>query len=196
MKLHILTTTLLALTCAQPGHANPQQSSNKYIDALASAPNLPRYSADGAADVSVTAYDMNDPGTVEHHIPAVLNIVNLGSKAIPMLIAHLDDMRPTSATFRSERYRRIVRVPLSYVCLDLLTNIVMETPRIFVKPCTDDGLGACVHESFYFWPDSFAQKGGKYVAHHEIHMAKAYWRRAYRKGYVRYRYPQWWKRRV
>jgi hypothetical protein len=49
--------------------AKPKVALEQYINALASAPNLPRYSADGAADVSVTSYDMNDPSTAKHHIP-------------------------------------------------------------------------------------------------------------------------------
>ena len=76
---------LLVLTCGQSAQAGQNHASDKYIDALASAPNLPRYSADGAADVSVISYDMNDPKTAEHHIQAVLDIVNLGREAIPLL---------------------------------------------------------------------------------------------------------------
>jgi hypothetical protein len=193
---YLTLIALLVLAYGRSVQAGLNPASDKYIDALASAPNLPRYSADGAADVSVTSYDMNDPKTVEHHIQAVLDIVNLGQKAIPMLIAHLDDMRPTSATFYSEGYKRVVNVPVGYVCLDLLTNIVKDTPRIFVEPCTDDGLGACVHSEFYFRPDAFRRNGRGYVARPGIVRAKSNWQRAYRKGYVKYRYPQWWKRRI
>jgi hypothetical protein len=184
---------LLVLACGQSVQASQNRASDQYIDALASAPNLPRYSADGAADVSVTSYDMTDPKTAEHHIRAVLDIVNLGQKAIPLLIAHLDDMRPTSATFYSERYKRVVNVPVGYVCLDLLTNIVKDTPRIFIEPCTDDGLGACFKGEFYFWPDAFNLRGRGYMARPEIIRAKSNWQRSYRMGYVKYRYPRWWK---
>jgi hypothetical protein len=196
--LRLLTLIIIvhALTNGQIAQTIPKHVSNKYIEALAAAPNLPRYSADGAADVSVTSYDMNDPRTAEHHIPAVLNIVNLKQKAIPLLIAHLDDMRPTSATFYSIKYKRIVRVPLGYVCLDLLTNIVKDTTHAFVDPCTDDGLGGCVQKGFYFWPDAFARRARRYVAGPEIDRAKINWQRAYRKGYLKYRYPQWWKERI
>lgn len=196
MRLLALIIIVHALTNGQIAQASPKHVSDKYIDALVAARNLPRYSADGAADVSVTSYDMNDPRTAEHHIPAVLDIVDLKQKAIPLLIAHLDDMRPTSATFYSIKYKRIVRVPLGYVCLDLLTSIVKDTPRAFVDPCTDDGLGACVHKGFYFWPDAFTRRASRYVAGPEIYRSKINWQRAYRKGYLKYRYPQWWKARI
>jgi hypothetical protein len=113
-----------------------------------------------------------------------------------MLIEHLDDMRSTSATFFSDKHKGIVQVPLGYVCLDLLTNITKATPRIFVEPCADDGLGACVNERFYFWPDSFIRRGGKYFARPEIRRVKTKWERAYRRGFAKYRYPEWWKPRT
>lgn len=158
-----------------------QAKGNQYIDALVSAPSLVAYSGDGAADATVT----------ENPAPAVRAIVNLGAKAIPLLIAHLDDTRLTSATFR----RNDVRVPVGHVCLDILTHII-KAPRILIADCADDGLGACIREGYYFRPDAFSHNGSRLILRPAVSRVKRNWQRAYRRGYIKYQYPEWWKRRT
>ena len=72
-------------------------SNEKLIDALVAAPNLyVRYVEDGAADNSVLAlYENGDVNVARQNPKEVLDIVALGKKAIPLLIEHLDDRRPT-----------------------------------------------------------------------------------------------------
>jgi hypothetical protein len=164
----------------QTAQAQSNRRPDKYIDALFAAPRLVTYSHDGAADNTVTA--AGEP------IPEVRAIVNLGRRAIPLLIAHLDDTRPTSARFGRDN----LSVPVGHVCLDILTNII-RARRILVEDCADDGLGACVRDGYYFRPDAYARRGGGLVARPEVSRVKRNWQRAYRRGYIRFRYPEWWR---
>ena len=159
---------------------------SKCIDALTTAPSLVVYSADGAADATVT----------ENPPPQVKAIVNLGPKAIPLLIAHLNDTRPTAARFQYYigRKEQDIPVPVGHVCLDILTYII-KAPKVLREDCADDGLGACVERGYYFPPDAYIRKNGKFIARAEVYRVKRNWQRAYRKGYIKYQYPKWWKRR-
>lgn len=165
-------------------------SRSRYIDALVRAPKLITYSDDGAADATVTEVGSNEMGIVENPIPSVRDIVNLRAAAIPMLIAHLDDTRPTSAIFDVNRPRTVL---VGYVCLDILTHIV-RARGILVEDCADDGLGACIKDGYYFRPDAYRSKGKEYVAHSDARHVKLKWRQAYLKGLLRFQYPPWWKR--
>jgi hypothetical protein len=165
-------------------------SRSRYIDTLVSAPKLVTYSNDGAADATVTEVGSNAMGIVENPIPSVRDIVNLGANAIPLLIAHLDDTRPTSAIFDTNRPRT---VPIGYVCLDILTHII-QARGILIEDCADDGLGACIRPGYYFRPDAYTRQGKRYVAHSDVRHVKLKWRQAYLKGLARFQYPHWWKR--
>ncbi|MDQ3816698.1 MAG: hypothetical protein M3362_03275 [Acidobacteriota bacterium] len=176
MRYLIVVLAVLALgTLTLAGQAGSSQR----INALTSAASLVVYSEDGAADASVTE---NPPAQVRA-------IVNLRSRPIPLLIAHLDDARPTSAKLNGKA------LPVDYVCLDILTNII-SAPGILIKDCADGGLGACVDDRYYFRPDAFARKGDGFVASCEVARVKANWQRAYRRGGVKFKYPTWWKRRI
>jgi hypothetical protein len=161
-----------------------------YIDALVKAPKLTTYSNDGAADATVTEVGSNDMGIVENPIQSVRDIVNLGANAIPLLIAHLDDTRLTSAIFDPNRRKP---VPVGYVCLDILTNIV-RARNILIENCVDDGLGACIKRGYYFRPDAYDSEGSRYVAHANVRRVKLKWRQAYLERRVRFRFPSSWRR--
>ena len=174
------------------GRAKHGQGSNRsrYIDALANAQKLVTYSDDGAADATVTEVGSNAMGIVENPIQSVRDIINLGAGAIPLLIAHLDDTRPTSAIFDTNRPKP---VPVGYVCLDILTHIV-RARGILIDDCADDGLGACIKDGYYFRPDAYTSEGKRYVARSDVRNVKLKWRRASLRGLIKFRYPAWWKR--
>jgi hypothetical protein len=177
--IRFLTAILITFAiCSAPllGQTRIKQSVSNPVDALTSAPSLVAYSSDGAADATVT----DDPR------PEVKAIVNLGTAAIPLLISHLDDPRPTSATFNGKP------VGLGHICLDILTNIV-DAPLIVAEDCADDGLGACVDTQYYFRPDAFTRNGRVIATSPEVALVKARWQRAYRRGKVKFRYPDWSK---
>jgi hypothetical protein len=175
--MNLLTVgTLLFVTTisAQAGRPRPpSESPERYIDALVSAAHLVVYSEDGAADSTV----------MENPVPEVRNILLMGAKAIPLLIAHLKDTRITAAKFGRSQAQG---VPVGYVCLDILSNIVMSK-RILIDDCADDGLGACVRDGYYFRPDAYSRKNGLIVPKSEVFRAQVRWKRAYRNGKIKYR---------
>ena len=180
--MRYLVTTLAVLafsTLPLTGQTGGKAAGSQRIDALTSAPSLVTYSEDGAADATVT----------ENPPPEVRAIVELGAQSVPLLIAHLDDARPTSAKFNGSP------VPVGHVCLDILTNVI-SAPGILIKDCADDGLGACIAGGYYFRPDAFARRGSGFMAGHQVSRVKANWQRAYRRGGVKFKYPAWWKRRI
>lgn len=85
-------------------------------------------------------------------VPAapVLQIFNLGRKvAVPLLIAHLTDQRPSHATYHDQP------VPVAYLALDMLLNLSdMNDERVVVPACEQRGLGDCMQPEFYFPPDA------------------------------------------
>jgi hypothetical protein len=170
----------------------PGKSTRRYIDALVSAPILVTYSNDGAADMTVTEVGADQAGVVRNPLPEIRNIVHLREKAIPLLIEHLDDTRLTSARFDANNPRA---VPVGHVCLDILTNII-DAPKILRKDCPDDGLGACIQRGYYFRPDAYILKGSSCQARPEVARVKQNWLRAYKKKYIKYKYPAWWQQRT
>jgi hypothetical protein len=98
-QMNFLTVgTLLFATAisAQAGTPKtPSASAERYIDALVSATHLVVYSEDGAADATV----------VENPVREVRNILRMGAKAIPLLIAHLEDTRITALNLVEARRR-------------------------------------------------------------------------------------------
>ncbi len=180
-----------------PNAQAAQAKGNRYIDALVSAPALVAYSEDGAADATVTEVGANNSGVVEHPIPEVRAIINMGASAIPLLISHLDDTRLTSATFNGGFMRGTsIRVPVGHVCLDILTHIIGVNPHVFIKECADDGLGGCIKHEYYFRPDEYYPAGREYMAREGVYVVKVNWFRAHRKGLIKFKYPTWWKRRI
>jgi hypothetical protein len=201
---YIMASVILAyhLFCPSPIQAQKYSThgGNKYIDALVSAPILVTYVNDGAADMSVTNVDANSMSVaiVENPIPSVRNIVNLGWRAIPLLIEHLDDTRLTAAklcSYYAGGKKRCAPVPVGYVCADILTHII-TAPKIITLECGDDGFGACIDSAYYFLPDAYTQKASRYYARPKVYRVKINWQRAYRKGYIKYHYPDQWKRRI
>jgi hypothetical protein len=102
-----LAATVLICVPVRSGLAQ----SNRFIDALITAPSLVAYTDDGAADATVTNVGANAAGVVDHPIPQIRDLLKLGASAIPLLIAHLDDTRLTSATFGTDK----VHVPVGHV---------------------------------------------------------------------------------
>ena len=193
--LSLIVLVLLAENLS--AQSNSSGNNAKYIDALVSAPTLVTYSDDGSADMTVMNVGTNEMGFVERPLPAVRDLVRLGPGAIPLLIAHLDDARLTSAKFfyHPGGKERTLAVPVGHVCLDILASIA-KAPGIFTSECGDDGLGACFESGYYFRPDAYVVNGDRVVALPIVYRAKLKWQRAYRRGYIKYQYPEWWKRRI
>lgn len=168
----MILLTLLAML------AEPASVDHGVIVALAKMKPSVKYSTDGAADVSVMALGQNQYGVTTHPPAELARIVALRQSAIPILISHLDDTTPTLHRFSAAPS---LRVPLGFVCLDILVAIT-EGP-MHVQDCADDGFGACVTEGYFFRPDSSRQ---------DIAKVKKKWERLLAKGHVRFVFPSWW----
>jgi hypothetical protein len=156
-----------------------QQPDERLFDALVNARLGDVYYEDGAADGTVLmAGESIGSGPYMHPHPAVKALVDLRERALPLLIRHLDDKRPTGTTFKERP------VPAGHVALDVLLGIVKRDARFFIPDCADDGLGACVKPGYYFRPDASAMQMAE---------VKANWEKAYRANHLRFVYPHFWK---
>jgi hypothetical protein len=129
---------------------------HRYIDAFLDVKDFGTYYfEDGAADATVLFHE----GT---HAPygqlppaePIIALLRLRERAFPILIDCLDDTRITSIHFDGNNMVHPVSVPLGYVCLDVLMNFAAGKP-VSDPDCSDDGLGACMNNGFYFRPDDY-----------------------------------------
>jgi hypothetical protein len=173
-------------------------SNEKLIAALVAAPNLyVQYVEDGAADDSVLAIYPDLDGYATNPIAKeVKDIVALGDKAIPLLIEHLEDTRPTSATVLFGGYLtdKPVQVPVGFICLDILTSIIeRNNNHIFVEDSAD-GFCGDIKDGYCFRPDDYkAYADGKFKERPIVRIVKANWQKAYRDRKVKYDYKAAWK---
>jgi len=177
MKKMLSTMILLFSLCALQGCAmkNPRPLISELLIA-----NYPMtYINDGAGDESVLNTLHYSEGRNKKCHDILTKVVDLKEKAIPLLIAHLDDMSPTKAKYQEDAG---LSVPFGFVCLDILIQIT-DSPAI-IHDCKHDGMGACVHSPYYYMPDGSARNAA---------MVKEHWQALYKKGEIKYVYPEWWK---
>jgi hypothetical protein len=137
------------------------------------------YVEDGAADGSVTEeWRLSESGPEAAAFAKVKAVVDLSAAAIPLLIQHLDDPRPTRTLFNGRP------VPFGHVALDILSHIVGQNPIVFDVDCADDGLGACFSPGYYFRPNAPLT---------EMKRVKMKWQRLYRRNALQFAYPQLWQ---
>lgn len=175
-------------------------SKQDLIDNLVNAPKLVHYGEDGAMDSSVLGLYLVDDGTTTAPVKEVADIVALREKAIPLLIEHLDDNRPSSATFDGgyiRDYEQRVKVPVGHVCLDILRNIV-DSSFYFDKNCEiETRLEGCIKDGFYFRPDDYWILGendsNNFIERPIVRIVKANWQKAYTQGHLKYNFKVTWK---
>ena len=89
------------------------------------------------------------------------------------LIANLDSDTLTDCTFLGNR------VPLGYVCLDVLLECVRpEYSELIFEKFADDGLWANVREGYYVPPDVLRQQSGE----RRMRSVRAAWERGYKEN--------------
>ena len=84
----------------------------------------------------------------------VVALVRLGTKGFPLLIDCLEDGRLTIIEFDGNTITEAMKVPVGYVCLDILMGTTRGRPTSD-PDCADDGLGACMNDGYYFRPDDY-----------------------------------------
>ncbi len=196
-RVSLIAATLIGLVlCGQlwaqvtpaPSGPETQSSTDAIIDELVSTPNFGVvYIADGAGD-----------GTVLNGSPAVAvkKIVNLREKAIPLLIRHLNDTRTTSARYKGgNHWANPVAVPVGYLCLDILSQIVGDNSTLFVeghRDCDSDGMGACIQPKYYFDPDAYSVgQGDHLLPSKKVLNVKRNWESARQIGLLKFSFPSW-----
>jgi hypothetical protein len=159
--------------CALPASVRKQiKDDASYMDELISCKDVDFvYSENEASPLSKNG----------NSISAVRGIVQLRDKAIPLLIAHLDDTRPTTAMVATGQ--RSIPAPVGFLALDILTAIVQAEESI-LNDCTRNVSGTCFERKYHLRADEVGTDDGERV--------KDAWREANRRGLLRFRFPDWW----
>jgi len=170
--------------------ASPSRPSNvatakneALIDALTSYPFGEVYTEDISTNNSISYSGKavsENPGDGVIPPQQVRAIAELGQAAIPLLISHLTDQRPTQAFYRQQP------VPVAYLVLDLLLHMTdMNDERVVVPGCEQHGLGDCMQPEFYFSPDT---KDPNVLA-----SVKTDWTEENKRQPINFIYPTWWR---
>jgi hypothetical protein len=181
---------LLLLPCfAQPPAPRTKPSNlaaaknEALIDALTTYPFGEVYTEDVTATNSITYSGKSvsdNPGDGVIPPPQLRAIAELGSAAIPLLINHLTDQRPTQALYQQQP------VPVAYLVLDLLLHMTdMNDERVMVPGCEHHGLGDCMQPEFYFSPDTRDPN--------TLDSVKKDWTDENLKQPINFTYPPWWR---
>lgn len=179
MKSMLSAAMLFIFLCALGACAT--KTPGALISDLRSADFPITYINDGAGDESVLNTLHYSDGHNKKCQETLTRVVDLKERAISLLIEHLDDMSPTKARYQQDEK---LLVPFGFICLDLLIQVT-DSPAI-IHDCKDDGMGACVHKFYYYMPDVSAKNAA---------IVKERWQALYRKGEIKFIYPEWWKQR-
>jgi hypothetical protein len=132
-------------------------------------------------------------GIVDSPLTPLSNIVNLKEQAFSLLIEHLDDVRPSSATFNCNG--KIQTILVGYLCYDILVGILKETGhQIIIPDCADDGLCACMHDGYCFRPDDYTIDHGIAKVAPIVNTVKMNFKQALEKNLLTFIYPNWWRK--
>jgi hypothetical protein len=171
----ILCTALVSF--AQPNKATHKQNGEKLVTALVGSQNVAGVFGD-------------DGMYIFFEQPEIKRIIKLGPKAIPLLIAHLNDKRLLHIeTIYFDDNGGRYRVTIGAACFDLLTLIVRTDSRFFDQKCLkglDEGrTSSCSKPAYRILPEDFWHRTTLRVQR-SVLRAKHNWARAYRKHEIHY----------
>lgn len=153
------------------------------IDALRTVPFGEVYTEDITTNNSIAYFGKplsENPGDGVVPAPQLKAIADLGEPAIPLLISHLADQRPTLATYHQQP------VPVAYLALDLLLHMTdMNDERVVVPGCEQHGLGDCMQPEFYFSPDTRDPN--------TLASVQKDWADENKRQPINFVYPPWWR---
>ena len=84
-----------------------------------------------------------------------------------------------------------VRVPVGFICLDILIQIVGDDAPIYDN---DDhhGFQGPVKDNYYFRPDDYTLSNNAFEERPIVRIVKKNWEVAYRKGLIKYNFVAPW----
>jgi hypothetical protein len=159
----LATVTVLAVllglapaAVAKPAPLSRADEYHRLIDPLITVQDYgTRYFEDGAADASVVYPESTEPPYgYREPASAVVDLIRLGRRGLPILVDCLSDARLTKMRFDGNTITQAMDVPVGYLCLDILMSEVRGRP-IWEPACDGDGLGVCINDGFYFRPDDY-----------------------------------------
>lgn len=136
-------------------------------------------------------YPSSESNVYDRPRDPIIALIRLGKKSHPLLIDCLSDDRLTTVWFAGNTTTKEMRVPLGYVCLDLLMRVA-KSKFVFEADCADDGLGACVNTGYYFRPDDYfhcAVGWDKCAARPWIAVVQKNWARLYKQRRLQFHNP-------
>ena len=132
------------------------------------------YVEDGACEDRVTDNDSSRDAALVDRVTC--------EAAVPLLIAHLGDARPTWSVIIARG--DAVRVPLGYLCLDILLAMSRADSPVFDPDAPgDDAFWSCTRNEFFFEPSILRE--GKTAPARMAEVRKA-WEEAFTAGNLRF----------
>jgi len=183
----LLIFTAASVALAQPRKAERKKYSEDLMTSLTKSRNLPGILGDDGVFVN-TALQSDD-----NMPPEIRSILNLGPRAIPLLINHLDDTRLTRMVYccfttDSGSYP----VTVGDVSQNILGAIVRHMRPLFDMKCEKeqaedaDGLTVCLEDKYGLSMPAFYKRGKARIPTRETRRAKQNWLKAFRSGRVKY----------
>lgn len=171
-------------------HLSSAAAYHKYIDPLLAESNFGvEYTEGGGGDASVL-YPLRNGNPYAPPSSSVIGIVRAGAKAFPALVDCLTDGRTTSVYFDGNNITERMKVPVGYVCLDILMAIA-QGPGIKTEE-EADGLGGDMNTDFYFRPNDYANCWptlGQCDIEPWVAVVQKSWTKEFLKGQLQFRNP-------
>jgi hypothetical protein len=189
MLLVCFMLVFLQIAGASQNQLSSSSEYRKYIDALLGVKDFgTHYYEDGAADATVL-FPSSTTNPYGRPADAVVAIVRLRQRSLPLLIDCLSDTRVTTVVFDGNRITKAMNVPLGYVCLDILMQTTEGNP-VSDPECADDGPGACMNLGFYFRPDDYENCWkDECLLRPWVKVVQRNWKRQYLARRLRFRNP-------
>jgi len=183
----LMLAAIAGTTAAQSRKARSQTKGDRLFTGLATSRDLPAVFGDDGVLVSTTHADGK-----EGFAPEIVRILKLGPKAIPLLIAHLDDMRQTRMIHCCfTQYSGSYPATVGDISLDLLGAIIRHQRPMFDMKCEKEaegegGVAACVERPYdTTLPDFYSQRKIR-MPPKRVKRAKLNWQKAYRAKRIQY----------
>lgn len=172
----VIVITIGNFSFAQTKNPKAKVEGEKLITEMMRSKNMPLLFRDDGVFINTELEDDSLP-------PEVRKILELEEKAIPLLIAHLDDTRLMPMTSCCSQPSEIT---VGDACLNILTVITKTTQPMFDEKCEEDYKSSCLKAEYSFLTGSFTKRGKRRIPSKDVVTAKQNWLKAYRKNQIKF----------